>query len=374
MRVCYFGTYRSGYARNQILIEGLRRNGVEVVECHETLWYGTEDRVEATLGGWRSPKFWWRVLKTYARLIRRHRICDYDIMVVGYPGQFDVYLARLLTWLRRKPLVWDIFMSIYLIALERNLHSRSPFTVAALRKIEKLACQLPEMLILDTQDYVVWFGETHQIPSSRFRLVPTGADDRVFYQRREMNAPSHQLQVMYHGSFIPNHGVKCIIDAARLLAGERHIHFTLIGDGPERELAETAARDHRLPNVTFTGWLDKEALVQHLSAADICLGVFGDTPQSLMTVQNKIYECLAMGIPMITGDSPAIRRDFLHMEHVYLCRRGDAQALADAILRLISEPSLRTHLSTSGHELFIKRFTTSRLGQQFHSYINEIIH
>ena len=37
MRVCYFGTYRAEYSRNQIMIEGLRRNGVEVIECHETL-------------------------------------------------------------------------------------------------------------------------------------------------------------------------------------------------------------------------------------------------------------------------------------------------------------------------------------------------
>ena len=37
IKVCYFGTYRAAYSRNKIMIEGLRRNGVEVLECHETL-------------------------------------------------------------------------------------------------------------------------------------------------------------------------------------------------------------------------------------------------------------------------------------------------------------------------------------------------
>ena len=32
VRVCYFGTYtmEEGYPRNRVIIEGLRRNGVEV--------------------------------------------------------------------------------------------------------------------------------------------------------------------------------------------------------------------------------------------------------------------------------------------------------------------------------------------------------
>jgi hypothetical protein len=52
LRVCYFGTYRANYSRNQIMIEGLRRNGVEVVECHERLWHSLEDRVQVASGGW----------------------------------------------------------------------------------------------------------------------------------------------------------------------------------------------------------------------------------------------------------------------------------------------------------------------------------
>ncbi|MEX1018056.1 MAG: hypothetical protein WDZ49_00275, partial [Litorilinea sp.] len=120
LRVCYFGAYRDEYSRNRIMIEGLRRNGVDVQICHETLWHGIEDRVQATQGGWRSPAFLGRVLRSYARLAWRGlRLRGrYDVMVVGYPGQFDVWLARLLTWLHGTRLAWDIFMSIYLIALE----------------------------------------------------------------------------------------------------------------------------------------------------------------------------------------------------------------------------------------------------------------
>jgi len=42
LRMCYFGTYRQEYSRNQIMIDGLKRAGVDVVECFEPFWCGIE--------------------------------------------------------------------------------------------------------------------------------------------------------------------------------------------------------------------------------------------------------------------------------------------------------------------------------------------
>ena len=97
LRVVYFGTYRAEYARNQILIEGLRRVGVEVVECHTSLWRGVEDRVQAASGGWMNPSFLGRLMRTYLQLLMNYRqIGKYDILVVGYPGHMDIFPAWLL--------------------------------------------------------------------------------------------------------------------------------------------------------------------------------------------------------------------------------------------------------------------------------------
>lgn len=104
------------------MIAALRSAGVDVKICHETLWHSIEDRENVTAGGWRSPKFWWRVIKAYTILIlKSFSIGNFDVMIIGYPGQFDVFLARLICALKRRPLVWDILMSVYLVALERKL-------------------------------------------------------------------------------------------------------------------------------------------------------------------------------------------------------------------------------------------------------------
>jgi hypothetical protein len=73
LRVCYFGTYRQDYSRNQIMIEGLRLAGVDVIECHEPLWRGIEDRFQVASGGWLNPVFWRRVIHTYFHLLDNYR-------------------------------------------------------------------------------------------------------------------------------------------------------------------------------------------------------------------------------------------------------------------------------------------------------------
>jgi glycosyltransferase involved in cell wall biosynthesis len=373
LRVCYFGTYRTNYSRNRIMIDGLKKNGVEVLECQENLWLGIEDRIRLASGGWLNPSFGWRALKTYYRLWRKYsKLEEFDLLVVGYPGQLDVFLAYFLSRFRKKPLVWDIFMSLYLIALERDLQGKSPFSIRLLRILEKMACRLPEMMILDTTHYLDWFQSTHGIHSDRFRLVPTGADDRFFKPVTGKKSKSELFQVVYYGTFIPNHGVAYIVEAARLLASNPTIQFKLIGQGPDKPKAQSLAEKYQLTNLVFVDWMERRDLVSQVGQADICLGVFGTTPQSLMTVQNKIYEGLAMAKPVITGTSPAIKDAFIHRTHVYLCERANPSSLARAIENLYRDPELRLALGTRGYDYFKKHFTLPRIGASFSGHLQSL--
>lgn len=376
LRVCFFGTYRGQYTRNQVMIERMRSANIEVVECHEELWYGDDDREQAATGGWRQPAFWGRVLRAYWRLLSKYRqMGAYDVLFVGYPGHFDVYLARLLSWLRRKPLVWDILMSLYLIAAERHLEQKSRFTVEAIRWIEKTACRLPDRLIMDTQAYVRWMGENYAVPPERFRMIPLGADERFFrpFQVQPGNPSDHKFLVIYYGTFIPNHGLPYVVEAARRLQNDPDIHFEFIGSGPDQKKVHALAKELGLQNITFFSWLEKDVLAQRLAQADVILGTFGVTVQSVITVQNKIYEGMAMSKPVLTGDSPAVREALVHGEHVYLVERTNPEAIVQAIQQLKAQPALRQRLSRTGRQFFCDHYTTQKLGADLRTYFIELI-
>jgi len=372
LQVCYFGTYRRDYSRNRVMIESLRRNEVDVKECHVELWQGVEDRVWVASGHFWHPSFLWRVLSAYWRLVIAHRkVGHYDVLVVGYPGHLDVWLARFLCQIRRRPLVMDVFMSPYLVASERGIVAQHPWSGRLLHWFEWLTYRLPDLLIQDTEEYVAWFGGSFGLDATKFRLVPTGADERVFEPGGE-DPGEDVFHVMYYGTFIPNHGVMHIMDAALRLRDEPSVHFELIGDGPDLIEARCFAGCHDLANVTFTRWLDQRDLVRKVQQASVCLGAFGATPQSLMTVQNKIYECMAVGKAVITGRSSVVDRHFRHRHHLFLVKRGSGAAIAEAILELRSAPALVKTLELESRRHFLDNYTLEIRGKRYRDHLSEV--
>jgi len=358
------------------MIAGLRAAGVEVSECHAPLWTGIEDRVQVASGRWLGLSFLKRVLSAYKQLLVNYVALDkdYDVMVLGYPGQLDILVARVLTWLRRKPLVLDLFMSIYLIAVERELATKSPLSIKLLRWLESLACRLPDLLICDTQAYAAWHQYTHRVRPEKFRLVPTGADDRLFKPAALVDpSPTDKFKVLYYGTYIPNHGVETIIQAANLLKDKPDILFELIGEGPAKATAQSLAGRYALNNVIFTGWLEQDALLEKIVQAGLMLGVFGVTPQSLMTIQNKIYESLAMAKPLVTGDSTTVQEALTDRIHAYLVERANPTALAEAIEVLHGNRELRRTLSSQGYAHYQRYFTVERIGSVFKRHLIELV-
>jgi glycosyltransferase involved in cell wall biosynthesis len=373
LRVCYFGTYRATYPRNRLNIERLRLHGVEVVECHAVLWKGMEDREQVAGGGWLKPGFWLRAILAYLRLIWRYlHVGRYDVLVVGYPGQPDIPLARLLSWLSRKPLVYDVMMSIYLIAQERGLEQSSSFSVRLIRSVERLACRLPDRLIIDTPEYSRWYQDNYGIPPEKIRLLPLGADDRLFKPLNCHEKDDSIFLCLYYGTFIRNHAPGVIVEAARLLAGDPTIRFEMIGRGPEHEKTVALANSYGLANLTFIEWMDVGELVQRAACADVILGTFGVTPQALMTMQHKIHEGLAMAKPVINGESPVISSTLQHGETIYLCQRQNPPALADAILTLRADQQLRLRLARQGYEFYQANLTFEIIGRKLAGYLEEL--
>jgi len=154
-----------------------------------------------------------------------------------------------------------------------------------------------------------------------------GVDDEIFYPRSEPGGRDYFI-VHFHGSFIPIHGLKYIIEAANILR-EQKIIFNVIGAGQEFKKISKLITEYKLGNtVKIHGLVAEEKLIDLLAGADICLGIFGDSDKINRIIPNKLYECLAMEKPVITADTPATREVFSDNQ-LMLCRAGDAKALAE---------------------------------------------
>ncbi|MBN2257512.1 MAG: glycosyltransferase [Anaerolineaceae bacterium] len=361
--------------RNRMLIDGLRNVGVDVIECHQELWHGTGDRINILLSGWYKLGFWARVYRAYSKLIKQFSaISKFDAVVIGYPGHMDVLLARILTWLKRKPLAWDILMSLYLISVDRQLDQVNRFSIRLLSLLERIVLHLPDMLFIDTGSYREWFIKKYHADKEKFRLLPIGADNRVFIVNpAHKRLKSKGLQVVYYGSYIPNHGTHFIIEAARLLKDELDIRFMMIGNGPDLEYCKQFAYKADLKNVVFIDWLEKNELIPLIDKADVVLGSFGIVSQSYLTIHNKVYEGMAMKKAVITGDSPAIREVFRNKEELLLCKRGDPRSIAKAILLLKNDTELKDRLAENGNRYYLSHSTIEHMGARMKRMLHELI-
>ena len=365
LRVCYFGTYRAGYTRNQIILKGLQAQpDVAVHVCHAPLWHGIEDRVQQASGGWRNPRFWGRVAAAYRRLIRAHAAApDYDVMLIGYPGQFDAYLGRRLAHGHGKPVALDILMSLHLVAEERGLVAAHPATGALLFRLERGGLRRPDLLIAENAEYGGYIADKYGLPRERFRYVPHGADESVFHPR-PLRPPDDHFRVTYHGGYLPSHGMDAILGAAALLRERPDVCFHFYGSGPEKERIVRQAAEMALPNVTFHGFVSQDELLDGLATAHVCLGVFGTTRQANFTVQNKVWEGLAMGRPVISSNSPTIRAALADRREIYLIERNSPAALAAGLSELQANPALREAIAAAGHARYRAEHTVAALGRQ----------
>jgi glycosyltransferase involved in cell wall biosynthesis len=374
LRVCYFGTYRAAYTRNQIVIKGLMAQpDVVVYVCHATLWQGIEDRVAQASGGWRRPSFWRRVAGAYRQLIRAHgQIPDYDVMLIGYPGQLDAVLGRRLARARRRPVALDILMSLHLVAEERGLTAAHPNTGRLLFNLERSGLRQPDLLIAENPEYGGYIAAKYRLPVERFRYVPHGADEAVFHPR-PLSPPDDQFRVTYHGGYLPSHGMDAILGAAAVLRDLPEVQFHFYGSGPEKARIVGQAEALALPNVTFHGFVSQDELLDSLAQAHVCLGVFGTTRQAQFTVQNKVWEGLAMGRPVVSGDSPTIRAALKDRQEVYLIERNSPQALASSLCELRDNPQLREQIAAAGHRCYLAGNSTAAIGRQMKEALEAVL-
>lgn len=335
MRVLAFGTYDvQAHPRVQVLIDGLRRHRVAVVELVRPLGLSTAGRVETLRRPTRVPAFALRLLSRWAALaagsMRFRGPSRPSHVLVGYLGHFDVLLARLL--FPRATIVLDHL--IFAADTARDRGTGSGIVLRLLELLDRAALAAADVIVVDTPEHRELVPEHRRDAAV---VVPVGATDAWFAvagpDRRRADAP---LSVVFFGLFTPLQGAPVIGRALRELHGRvPGVRVTLVGTGQDADAVREAVAD--LPGVTWEEWVPGAELPGLVAAHDVCLGIFGTTGKAARVVPNKVYQGAAAGCAVVTSDTEPQRRALDGA--AVLVPAGDAAALADALAELASDPA-----------------------------------
>lgn len=370
MRVVYWGTYDTGKPRNRIMIRGLRENGVEVIECHAEVWEGIDDKSQ--IHNWSQKLHVFAVwLLSYPGLIWRYlRLPKHDAVIVGYMGHLDILVLWLFAKLRRVPVIWDVFLSLYNTAVEdRNLvapnHLLAPFLFAW----EWTACRAADCIILDTKTHGQYFVDKFRLPHEKVDRVFLGAETDVFMPESSnqiettANKRSGSFTALFYGQYIPLQGIETVVRAAKLTDSD-NIRWVLIGKGQESPKILDLIEELKPTNLEQIDWVPYEELITRIHNADVCLGIFGGTDKAKRVIPNKVFQILAAGSPLITGDTPAIRELVNNDNDVILVPVADSQALSSTVLLRFSARQ-NAFLPIDLHSAIRKRISPRAVGFAF---------
>lgn len=187
-----------------------------------------------------------------------------------------------------------------------------------------------------------------------------------------IDKPSRELWVAYAGTLGASYDIATLIEAAAM-ADERlpGLRVKILGDGPERERLEKRAKEFRAP-VDFLGYQDYRHMAAWLSRSDITLNsLVKSAPQSIVT---KIGDYLASGCPMInTGSSPEFRRKVEDGGFGINVEAEDPRALADAIVKLGSNPSKRKIMGARARAIAEREFDQNTSYQSIVNLLRSLV-
>ena len=238
-----------------------------------------------------------------------------DIVVATSPQFFTAIAGWLVGLCRRRPFVLELgdiwpasivavgameesFLIRTLERLELFLYRRSDAIVALTPSFKK---NLVNRGINGNKISIVING----VDTSRFKKTPR--DDEL----ASAWGLTGELVIGYIGTHGMAHGLSNVLHAAAHLRGNDSVKFLFVGDGAERHDLMALANAEKLENVKFIESQPREKVPSIWSVCDIALVHLRDSEVFSEVIPSKIFEAMAMGLPILLVTPKGIARDIV---------------------------------------------------------------
>lgn len=288
-----------------------------------------------------------------ARLARRRR---YTLVQIANPPDFLV-LAGAIPKLFGARLVLDVHdLAPDLFASRFEGRRGSRFVDAVLRMFERIAVRAVDSIVTVHEPYRQALIE-RGAPASKVTVVMNSLDETLLPKQASSQDKGDRFRIVYHGTVTTWYGVELVVDAlAAILADVPQAHLEIYGEGDALPAVRARAAAHGISDhVTASGtYLPQAEVLALVLGADV--GVIPNLPTRLnrYALSSKLFEYVALDIPVVSADLPTLRAHFDDHE-VRFFHAGDATSLAAALGELAKDPdaaSVRARAARSRYEAY----------------------
>jgi glycosyltransferase involved in cell wall biosynthesis len=203
----------------------------------------------------------------------------------------------------------------------------------------------------------------------KIRLVPGSGVNTEEYQPQSKG--SELPLVMMASRLLLDKGVLEFVEAARLVNRSQELsRFVLVGEPDHDNPASVSELQIQqwVQDGIVEGWGRQEKMSEILPQVTIfCL------PSYREGMPKALLEAMACGLPCISTNAPGCRDAVRHEDNGLLVPIKDANALAEAIKRLLQNPAERQRMGARGRERAEKEFNQEIIIQQTFDVYREML-
>lgn len=233
----------------------------------------------------------------------------------------------------------------------------------------RLVGQISSAVIFQNRDDREEFWRRGWVGAGKsYLVVSSGVDTRRFFPGKA-GAPSvkERPSVLMVARLTRQKGVQEFLEAARQVRkSHAEVEFVLGGewsshpDGVEKKVIEGAVERR---DIRFVGYVEDMPGALHCAEMFVLPSFYAEG------VPRVLLEAAACGLAVIAADVPGSREVVREGETGLLVPARDAQALAEAIMRLARDPALRERMGKAGREMAEEEFDLKAVtGQQLQVY------
>jgi glycosyltransferase involved in cell wall biosynthesis len=212
-----------------------------------------------------------------------------------------------------------------------------------------------------TLESLVW---SLGVPPKRVFFVPNGVGDEAPIADGPPAAGPEGPTILLYTRFV-EFPVSRVVEVLRRVRGQvPDAHLLVVGEGlsgEEVQLVQMARESGMADAVEYVGWHGAETLPGYFSRATLAVYPFDDTLVNRAKCAVKLLELLAAGLPVVAEAVGQNCETISHGETGWLVQPGDSAALAEAVVRLLEDASLRQRLGQAAARDVRQRFSWARL-------------
>ena len=160
--------------------------------------------------------------------------------------------------------------------------------------------------------------------------------------------------MLFVGRLIPRKGLQFLVNAAKTTVKERNrVLFVIVGNGPlRRDLTSHIIRLDLSENFRFLGDVKESLLPSLYNCADVFVFPSLQEGQGI-----ALLEAQASAKPVVAFNVGGVREAVHEGVTGLLVERGNSDDLAEAILRLLSDATMRLRMGAGGREFVLANYT-----------------